>query len=168
MKRYLLCMVVFCNLLLAAPGDSLRAIINVVETTNQVTKIEKALHEYVHIQGIAAEVAGRSAWRSASVKDRTAFTNWLKNNLLAYYADTIQNLARYKYSFVARPNSKRQVLRVHNPNGSVTDLVVFFQNVSGKWLIVDSSFNGISIVAQWRAKLGGKIKHSGLIGAIND
>ncbi len=168
MRVLLLTLLLVCNLALANPGSSLREIITVVEQKKPVASIKKTLTKFLYVNSIAAEIAGRAAWRAAESAERKQFTTLLSDHLLSYYAETIKNLARYKYSFISRPNSKRQVLRVNNPNGSSTDLVVFFQKINGSWLIVDSSFNGISIVAQWRAKLNARIKSRGLNGIWHD
>lgn len=168
MKNYLSALLFIASIAFAGPGQIMQEIVNKVEANSSISALESTLEKHVYIDNIAAQVAGRSAWRSATKADRVNFIAWLKQNLLSYYADTISNLARYKYSLIARESAQRQVLRVQNPNGTSSDLVIFFKKVNGIWYIIDSSFNGISIVAQWKARLSNKIKTQGLSGVTHD
>lgn len=167
MKKFLVLLMFCCSCLFASPGAILGNIVKVVESGASVAQIENTLKKYVNATSIAAEVAGRSAWRAAQRSEQQQFVDRFSQELLEYYASTIRNLSRYKYSLIARPSAARQVLRVINPNGSTTDFVVFFQKSNGSWLIIDSSFNGVSVVAQWRAKLSHKISKNGLSGAFD-
>ena len=167
MKKFLLLLMFCCGCLFASPGSILGNIVKVVESGSSVEQVENTLKKYINVKSIASEVAGRSVWRSASQVEKNNFIDRFSQELLEYYASTIKNLSRYKYSLIARPSSARQILRVINPNGSTTDFVVFFQNSNGAWLIIDSSFNGVSVVAQWRAKLKHKITQNGLSGAFD-
>jgi len=167
MKKFLVLLMFCCSCLFASPGKILGNIVNVVESGASTVQVEKTLKKYVNVKSIAAEVAGRSAWRGAQKSEQEKFIDKFSQELLDYYASTIRNLSRYKYSLIARPSAARQVLRVVNPNGSTTDFVIFFQKSSGSWLIIDSSFNGVSLVGQWRAKLSHKIRQYGLSGAFD-
>lgn len=168
MRSILYIILIITNLAFALPGQIMREIVSVVESKNSHEQLEATLDKYVDVKDIAAQVAGRIAWNAADSVERSGFVLRLKKKLLAYYADTISNLSRYRYNIIANIRSSRQLLRVVNPNGTTSDLVIFFKLKNGSWYIVDSSFNGISLIAQWRARLNNIIKEKGLTGAMHD
>lgn len=164
MKKLLLMFMVSVMLAANNPGDTLREMIDYVSKQSSNTVIANYIKKYVNTKSIAAEVAGRRVWLSASQNSKDVFIKKLSERLLNYYASNLSNLNRYRFEYTARNSSQRQTIKIYNPNGSTATLVVFYQQNNGQWMIIDSSYNGISIVSYWRAKLQPIIKSKGLAG----
>lgn len=165
MKKLLLSLL--CIVAVAGPGNTLKQIITIAGSSNQ-DYIKQSLPKYIAIEDIAADIVGRRLWLKSSLSEKKDFARYLGNKLVDNYASTISNLSRYNFSYISRESSKRQVLRIFNPNGSTSTLVVFFRKKGAGWQVIDSSFNGISLVSQWRAKLMDRISQNGLNGAFNE
>lgn len=165
MKKIFLCLIISSLLATtSSPGGTLRKMLEFVSNTSSKEKIANYVGSYVDYHTIAAEIAGRKAWLAADASTRSAYVNKLRKRLLDYYAGNLSNLNRYRFAYTARHGSLRQTIKIYNPNGSTATLVIFYRGQAGKWLIVDSSYNGLSMIAYWRSKLSQAIKTRGLLG----
>lgn len=165
MKKIILSLLLTTLLAAASnPGNALRDMIDFVSSIKTKQQIIDRVESCLDFKTISADIAGRKAWLAADSNTRDLFIKKIKSYLSDYYADNLSILNKYRFVYTARPSSLRQTIKVYNPNGSTATLVMFYRSFSGKWLIVDSSYNGLSMVSFWRSKFSDTIRSKGLLG----
>lgn len=148
-------------------------VVKIARSSSSAASMDKqlivGLRPYIDTYSIARAVVGRQVWGKAGSQDRNQFVSYLEAEVISTYAKELKELARSDISFQGRiPSSGQKYAQVsmstRNPNGSISKIVVFFRKSGSWWKVVDSSYNGVSLVGQYREEYKDIISSHGLKG----
>jgi len=114
------------------------------------------------------------AWKSASDKQRKAFTQEFKQLLIRTYGKSLAEYSGQKVDFPpmqSDPSRGRVTVptEVEQPDGPTIPIdYSLYKTDSGKWKVFDVNVDGVSLVQNYRSSFASKVDKSGLDGLIEE
>jgi phospholipid transport system substrate-binding protein len=180
--KLLLFTVFFCSINISfAAGDPVQMLSNLADTTLgklhtydvEIKKDKKVLYKilrqtiipHVDFNEMALWIAGKSAWRGASEKERNEFISEFEILVLRTYSHFLLGVSDEKLTFKSGRQSNGKRLQVSGTitrsNGEVIDVDYRLVDV-GQWKIYDIVVQGVSLLKGFQAQFSDKIRKKGL------
>lgn len=112
-------------------------------------------------------------WRTATVEERSQFTDEFRTLLVRTYANSLTNYSDQEVEYLpwragADPEDTKVGVEIIPQAGPSIPIDYALHKVDDKWKVYDVSVDGLSLVTNYRRSFGKKVKNDGVAALISD